>query len=270
MFLCPVCRNPLDDGGKTRACPNGHCYDRAAHGKYVNLLKTNRRGSADPGDSPEMCRARTRFLEKGYYTVLKNTLCDAVGRIPARTILDAGCGEGYYTSAVAETLRGNGSSAKLLGIDLSKTALRHAGKQCPEGEFAVASLFDLPLPDHSVDIILHLFAPMCAPEFRRVLREGGTLITVKPGADHLWGLKQALYEKPYPNDEEQAEYPDFQWMARSFAEDDITIDSSEDIRALYQMTPYAWKTAKEAAGRLLSMDTLTTKISFVLDMYLAV
>ena len=270
MFLCPVCGKPLDDGAKTRTCPNGHCYDRSAHGGYVNLLKTNRRGSAVPGDSPEMCRARTRFLEKGYYSALRDALCDAVSRIPSRRILDAGCGEGYYTAAVAETLRGNGSSAQILGVDLSKAALRRAGKRCPEAEFALASLFALPLADHAVDVVLHLFAPMCAPEFRRVLSEGGTLITVKPGSDHLWGLKQALYERPYPNDEEQAEYPDFQWMGRTFAEDEITIDCGEDIQALYQMTPYAWKTAKDAAERLRSLDTLTTKISFVLDLYLAV
>jgi len=169
-----------------------------------------------------------------------------------------------------KALRDIASPAKLLGVDLSKTALRHAGKQCPDGEFAVASLFDLPLPDHSIDVILHLFAPMCEQEFRRVLTGGGTLVTVKPGADHLWGLKEILYDKPYPNDEEEAEYEDFHWMGRIFAEDEITLSCNEDIRALYQMTPYAWKTAREAVGRLLSMETLETKISFLIDLYLAV
>ena len=270
MFLCPVCRKPLDDGAKTRACPSGHCFDRSAQGGYVNLLRTNRRGSADPGDSSEMCRARTRFLESGYYEVLRDTLCDTVSQFPSRYILDAGCGEGYYTTAVMKALRDIASPAKLLGVDLSKTALRHAGKQCPDGEFAVASLFDLPLPDHSIDVILHLFAPMCEQEFRRVLIGGGTLVTVKPGADHLWGLKEILYDKPYPNDEDEAEYEDFHWMGRIFAEDEITLRCNEDIRALYQMTPYAWKTAREAAGRLPSMETLETKISFLIDLYLAV
>ena len=59
-------------------------------------------------------------------------------------------------------------------------------------------------------------------------------------------------------------------MGRIFAEDEITLRCNEDIRALYQMTPYAWKTAREAAGRLLSMETLETKISFLIDLYLAV
>ena len=100
MFLCPVCHTPLDSGLKTRRCINGHCFDRAAQGGYVNLLPSNRRGSSLPGDSPAMCRARTLFLEKGYYGVLRDTLCDIVTQFPAAALLDAGCGEGYYTAAL--------------------------------------------------------------------------------------------------------------------------------------------------------------------------
>ncbi len=270
MFLCPVCGKPLDDGEKTRACPSGHCFDRSAQGGYVNLLRTNRRGSADPGDSPGMCRARTRFLENGYYEALRDAVSDTAAQFPARYILDAGCGEGYYTAAIARALRESGSSAKILGVDLSKAALRHAGKRCPDAEFAVASLFELPLPDRSADVITHLFAQMCAPEFRRVLVDGGALLTVKPGAEHLWGLKEALYDEPYPNDEEETVYDGFHWMGRVAVDDEITIRSREDLQALYQMTPYAWRTPKEAAGRLLARDTLTTKISFLIDLYLAV
>lgn len=270
MFLCPVCGGPLDDGAATRRCPKGHCYDRSARGGYVNLLRTNRRGSAAPGDSPEMCRARTHFLEKGYYAALRDTVSDLIVQFPARFILDAGCGEGYYTAAAARALKAAGSGARLLGVDLSKAALRHAGRACPDGEFAVASLFELPLPDHSVDVVLHLFAPMCETEFRRVLTGGGTLITVRPGAEHLWELKERLYDVPYPNDEEQAAYDGFQWMGRATVSDEVTIGSQEDLHALYQMTPYAWRTPKEAARRLLELPSLTVRLSFLTDLYLAV
>jgi len=270
MFLCPVCHTPLDSGLKTRRCINGHCFDRAAQGGYVNLLPSNRRGSSLPGDSPAMCRARTLFLEKGYYGVLRDTLCDIVTQFPAAALLDAGCGEGYYTAALAKAFHEAGKTVEILGIDLSTAALRHAGRQCPDGEFAVASLFELPLKDGSVDVITHLFAPMCEKEFRRVLSDGGTLVTVKPGAEHLWGLKESLYEKPYPNEEDEIVYDGFQWMGRIIADDEITVQTNEDLRALYQMTPYAWKTAKNAAEQLLSRDTLTTKIEFLIDLYMAV
>lgn len=270
MFLCPVCGKPLDDGKKTRRCPDGHCYDRSAQGGYVNLLRTNRRGSAEPGDSAEMCRARTRFLEQGYYEVLRDAISNLVTQFPARWILDAGCGEGYYTAAAAQALREAGSEARILGVDLSKAALRHAGKACPAGEFAVASLFELPLPDASVDVVMHLFAPMCEQEFRRVLSDGGALLTVKPGARHLWELKEVLYEEPYPNDEEEAEYDGFHWMGRVAVDDEVAIRSQEDLQALFQMTPYAWRTPREAAERLAKLDALTVRVEFLIDMYLAV
>ncbi len=270
MFLCPVCGKPLDDGEKARRCAKGHCFDRSAKGGYVNLLRTNRRGSAEPGDSPEMCRARTHFLGQGYYEALRDAVSDLTVQFPARCILDAGCGEGYYTAAVMQALQESGSNAHLAGVDLSKAALKHAGKACPAGEFAVASLFELPLPDRSVDVVLHLFAPMCEQEFRRVLTDGGALLTVKPGADHLWQMKEILYEEPYPNEETETEYEGFQWMGRVTVEDEVTIRSQEDLRALYQMTPYAWRTPKEAAARLFERSTLTVKLAFLIDMYAAV
>lgn len=270
MFLCPVCGEPLSDDAKTRTCPNGHCFDRSAQGGYVNLLKTNRRGSVTPGDNADMCRARTAFLEKGYYGVLRDTLVDLVPQFGAKILLDAGCGEGYYTAAMARALRESDPEAKILGVDISKAALRHAAKHCPEGEFAVASLFELPVPDHSVDMVTHLFAPMCEKEFRRVLTDGGVLITVRPGAEHLWGLKEVLYEEPYQNDEEETELEGFQFMSRIFAESEIHVRSNADIRALYQMTPYAWRTKQEAAEKLQDMELLTTKIAFLIDMYMAI
>lgn len=270
MFLCPVCGKPLDNDPKSRRCPAGHCFDRSAQGGYVNLLRTNRRGSAEPGDNPEMCRARTRFLEQGYYSSLRDAVSQLARQFPARYILDAGCGEGYYTADVAAALREGGSNAQILGADLSKAALRHAGKACPEGEFAVASLFELPLPNHSVDLVLHLFAPMCEKEFRRVLVKDGILLTAHPGARHLWEMKKILYEHPYPNKETAAKYRGFRWMGRSVVDDEITIRSQEDLQALFQMTPYAWRTAKDASKRLLDLNTLTVRTEFLIDIYRAI
>ena len=157
--------------------------------------------------------------------------------------------------------------ARLAGIDLSRYALRHAGRTCPEADFAIASLFDLPLADQSVDLVLHLFAPMCAPEFARVLRPGGTLLTVTPGARHLWGMKEVLYERPYENPTAVRELPGFSFVREVRVEDTITLTAPADIAALYHMTPYAWKTPRQAAERLLHLDTLTTEIAFQIHLY---
>ena len=172
LLTCPNCGKPLDLGTPTRRCANGHCFDRTAKGGYVHLLRQARRGSSDPGDSAEMCAARTRFLEGGWYLSLRERVAEEAMALRPADVLDAGCGEGWYTSALCEKL----TRSRICGIDLSKYALRHAGRTCPRAEFAVASIFELPLADASVDLVTHLFAPMADKEFCRVLRPGGQLI----------------------------------------------------------------------------------------------
>ena len=263
LLCCSVCGQPLTFDEKNARCPKGHCFDRAARGGYVHLLRQHRRGSGDPGDSAAMCQARTRFLEGIWYGPLRDTVAKLAADCAPRDILDAGCGEGWYTRAVLDAC----PDARLAGIDLSRYALRHAGRTCPRGDFAIASLFELPLADASVDLVLHLFAPMCAEEFARVLRPGGMLLTVTPGARHLWGMKEVLYQKPYENPTEIRELPGLTFEREVCVEDTITLSDPQDIAALYQMTPYAWKTPKEAADRLLHRDALTTPISFQIHLY---
>ena len=108
---------------------------------------------------------------------------------------------------------------------------------------------------------------MCAPEFARVLRPGGTLLTVTPGARHLWGMKEVLYERPYENPTAVRELPGFSFVREVRVEDTITLTDPADIAALYHMTPYAWKTPRQAAERLLHLDTLTTEIAFQIHLY---
>ena len=263
LLCCPVCGNPLTFAERSAYCKNGHTYDRAARGGYIHLLRQQRRGSSDPGDSTEMCQARTRFLEGGWYAPLRNQLAAQVKQLAPNDILDAGCGEGWYTHAISEAL----PHARIAGIDLSRYALRHAGRSCPQAVLAIASLFDLPLADQSVDLVLHLFAPMCAPEFARVLRKDGILLTVTPGARHLWGMKQVLYPVPYENPTAIRTLPGFVFEEEICVEGEITLKDCRDIAALYQMTPYAWKTPREAAERLLHLPELTTEISFQLHRY---
>lgn len=263
LLTCPNCGKPLDRGAPTRRCANGHCFDRTARGGYVHLLRQARRGSADPGDSSAMCQARTRFLEGNWYAPLRDRVAAEAAALAPHDVLDAGCGEGWYTRALCEALPG----ARVCGVDLSKYALRHAGRTCPAAEFAVASIFELPLADRSVDLVTHLFAPMADREFARVLRPGGHLMTVTPGARHLWGLKAALYEKPYENPTEVRALDGFDFVREITVEDTITLTDPRDIEALYQMTPYAWKTGKEAAARLLALPRLETEISFQIHLY---
>ena len=266
MLICPVCGKPLDNGEKTRRCPSGHAFDRAAKGGYIHLLRPGRKGSAVPGDSAEMCLMRTCFLEGGWYAPLRQAAAEAVRECAPRTLLDAGCGEGYYTEAMRAAQKESGGG-EMAGIDLSKAALRQAGRRCPDVELAVASLFHLPLADRSCDMIVSLFAPLCPEEFTRVLRAQGTLLTVTPSARHLWGLKEVLYAAPYENDTAAPVLKGLKHVNRQTLDYEITLDRPEAIEALFRMTPYAWKTGREGAARLLARDRLQTAVSFLLDFY---
>lgn len=223
-----------------------------------------RKGSDDPGDSSAMCQSRTRFLQSGYYAPLRQAVADQVVALRPKSVLDAGCGEGYYTAHVRQALP---KSTAMAGIDLSRYALRHAGRTCPDVHFAVASLFHLPVADASCDLVLHLFAPMCAEEFARVLQKDGYLLTVTPAPRHLWGLKQALYENPYENPEAVRELEGFTFVQETVVEDCIFLPNAQHIADLFTMTPYVWKTSKQAQERLFALPNLTTEIAFQLHLY---
>ena len=263
LFRCPVCAAPLTREERVYRCPNRHSHDISKEG-YTHLLMANQKNSAAPGDDKGMAAARRDFLSKDYYHPLLDALCSLVlshsGKTPA--ILDAGCGEGYYTAGVYQALVSAGKQPKMAGIDISKFILRTAAKREKAVEFAVASSYHLPLADESVDLLLNCFSPLALEEFLRVLKPGGTFLYVVPAADHLWELKQVLYDEPYPNEEKETPYEGFRYEAIVPVEDTITLESQTDIHNLFQMTPYYWKTPKSGSERLAALDTLTTRISF--------
>ena len=261
LFCCPICGSPLERETGRLACPRGHSYDQAREG-YVNLLPANRKHSDNPGDDRDMVQARTRFLDRGWYTPLREALCALA--LPqtqaAPVLLDAGCGEGYYTAALAEVSAKRGG--RIAGIDLSKAAVKKAARRCPTAEIAVASSYHLPLSDASVDCLVNCFSPLAAAEFRRVLRPGGRFLYVVPGPRHLWELKCLLYDAPYENEERLERYEGFSLETVTPIETRFTLPTSEDVQALFHMTPYTWKTPRESAARLAAVDRLTVTAQF--------
>ncbi len=256
LFVCPICGAALGRGAGRYACSGGHSFDIAREG-YVNLLPANRQHSKAPGDDGEMTAARTRFLSGGWYSPLREALCALVERYaPERpALLDAGCGEGWYTAALAQVSAARGG--RTAGVDLSKPAVKKAARQCPNGEIAVASVYHLPLGDGSVDVLTDCFSPLGLEEFYRVLKPGGIFLYVVPGPRHLWELKSVLYENPYENEEKREEYSGFRYIEVVPAETSFTLPGPQAIADLYRMTPYCWKTPKEGARRLAELNTLS-------------
>ena len=266
VFCCPLCGGGLIRGERGYSCGKGHCFDVAAAG-YTHLLPANKKNSKNPGDDKEMVAARAAFLDGGYYAPLRDALCRIVTEYAGQTpvVLDCGCGEGYYTAGVAQALQGK--SPKITGIDISKFAVRRAAKRVPEGEFAVASAYHLPLPEGTVDVLLNVFSPLSVEEFHRVLKPNGIFAYVVPSSQHLWEMKEILYEAPYENPVKQENYPGFAWLEKREVRFTASLRSGADIMALFGMTPYAWKTPKAGVERLRTLETLETQIGFDLHVY---
>lgn len=268
LFVCPLCSEPLERGEKAYLCPKRHCFDIAADG-HTYLLPVNRRNSLSPGDDPEMSRARRDFLSAGFYEPLLQALCDAINERTGDSpkILDAGCGDGYYTVGIFRSLCEKGKRPVTAGTDISKHIIRYAAKRDKRIEFAVASSYDLPLADGSLDVLLNCFSPLAVDEFRRVLRPGGYFIYVVPAAYHLWELKTAIYDEPYPNTEKEIPYEGFEYDTVIPVDGKITLPTQKDIQNLFHMTPYSWKTSRSDAQKLSGYESLTTGISFRIHIF---
>ncbi len=284
LLTCPVCHKPLEFGEKKARCEAGHMFDLAREG-YVNLLRSSKAGDT-MGDPKQQARSRRDFLDKGYYQPLRDKLVELVGELagaPAGPLgctsrapqdapggqaprgdlplLDICCGEGYYTSAL-----GSVPGVSAYGFDLAKEMVRLAAKR-GRATYFVANLKAIPVPDASVAVATHLFAPFNETEFARILRPGGALLTVIPGERHLFGLKQALYDTPYLNDEKLPACSSLELVGTTKVAADITLTCPDDIEAVFQMTPYYYRTSARDKGKLAGLQTLDTPIEFVIAQY---
>ena len=264
LLICPVCSDALSKGEHTYSCPNGHSFDIASSG-YCNLLIRNR-GGEWIGDNRQMVAARRSFLDSGAYAPLRDAVCsrvcDILCGISAPRIVDAGCGEGYYTRAISQSLSGRPFS--MVGMDISKSATQYAARRDKLTAYITASCFDMPIKSGCADLILSLFAPSAPEEFYRVLSPAGHVLMVVPGAEHLLELKQAVYDNAYLNREEKHSLSGFSVSDRQSVCYPVELTSREQIQALFSMTPYCHRTPKSGLERLNRLEHLHTTLSFLL------
>lgn len=267
ILICPVCGKKLDLSGKSYICPERHCFDIAKSG-YVNLLLSKHAGKTVHGDNKLMVQARRNFLEGGYYSPLRDELCTMVMRnFRGGIILDAGCGEGYYTTAISAKLNQSEIAAKMYGIDISKIAVEMAAKRRDNIVYSTASVFHIPVCGNSCDMIVTLFAPYCGEEFRRILKPDGIMIMAIPSEEHLWEMKQAIYDIPYKNKVKPYDLEGFRLVENKRITYRIKLRSQEDIQSLFSMTPYFYRTAADQKRRLERFDDLETTVDFELLAY---
>ena len=265
MLICPNCGLDLTEQGCSMKCEKGHSFDIAAAG-YCNLLVGSKPGDYI-GDSKEMVMARRRFLDSGAYEPLRSALCALVleeSPEGSAAVLDAGCGEGYYTGAVAKALKESGRELKMVGVDISKSATAYAAKRDKLCRYVTANSYKLPVKDRSADIILSLFAPAPAGEFARILAHGGKVIMAVPGTEHLWELKEAIYDEPYKNDEDKHSLEGFRLSRREKLSYKAVVEGKDNVQALFSMTPYIHRTGRESMDRLRAIENIELTLSFVL------
>ncbi len=265
VLSCPVCGSELYREGGSLYCRGGkkHCFDIAASG-YVNLCP----GRASGGDDKRAVRSRTEFLNLGYYAPIAQKLCELLSDCGEDScIVDAGCGEGYYTNAIAAA-----TGAQVLGFDLSKDAIIAASKSASRlglanASFFVGGIYNLPLHDGCADALVNIFAPCAESEFSRVLAPHGRLIEVVAGKNHLLGLKRAVYDTVYTN-EPRADMPKNMRLAESHTLSyTIELNSPKAIRSLFSMTPYSYRTSERDMQRLLSLESLATEVEVDIYVY---
>lgn len=225
-------------------------------------------GHTAGGDSKEAVRARRDFLSLELYRPAADALADILAEyLDADTsVVDAGCGEGYYTSIIAK------KGFSVSGVDISRHAAEAAAKRAAacgidHGFFCVGSVYELPFFDESADAVVNVFAPCAESEFCRVLRHGGILAVVYAGPDHLMGLKKAIYDNPHGNDERADMPKSMELLGEKRIKFEITVEKQENIQNLFAMTPYYWRTSVSDSEKLKSLEELTTEIDIKIAIY---
>ncbi len=269
VLACPVCSCSLilTEDGKSAACTGvrRHLFDFASAG-YLNLYASRASG----GDGGECVGARTAFLSKGYYEKISDSVNALLGKYTSDDayVLDAGCGEGYYTNRMAK-----GTNRKVFGFDLAKPAINTAAKSAKrEGDgnafFGVASAYSLPVISGSMNAVTTIFAPCAEEEYARVLADGGILLLVGAAEEHLIDLKRAVYDSVYKN-EGRRDLPSelFELLEEQRLTYTIELPTNADIQNLFAMTPYYYHTSAKDKEKLASLSSLCTKVDVELFIY---
>ena len=261
-LLCPICGEVLIKQDKCFRCEKGHSFDIARQG-HVNLLPVQHKRSLNPGDTAEQVVSRRAFLDGGFYAPIQRTLCTmAKDHGCTGPILDIGCGEGYYSTRLAAAL-----DCGLVGLDISKEAVRCAAGRHKNALWLCASAARLPVADGSAGLVASLFALTVPEEFHRVLRPDGAYIQVLAAPDHLLGLKNIIYpaltEKPKDS---TPELPGFRLEKSVPVRFSFRVEGQQ-VQNLLSMTPHVYRISKEGAARLAATAVLEDTASCVINLY---
>ena len=235
-FACPICRENLTLVESSLKCENRHSFDLAKFG-YVNLAPQIKQSA---NYDKENFQNRQQILEAGFYQAILEAVSDLLSNSKnAKTILDIGCGEGFYSRKLQE----RHPDKTFYAFDISKDSVQIAAKSEPNWavNWFVGDLARLPIKDASMDILLDIFSPANYGEFRRVLSKDGILIKVIPTENHLKEIRQKVQDqltnKDYSNQNIKNHFQEhFTILSSQTASLTKTI-TADQLQALLSMSP---------------------------------
>lgn len=235
-FACPICQENLTLVETSLKCNNRHSFDLAKFG-YVNLAPQIKQSA---NYDKENFQNRQQILEAGFYQAILEDISDLLASSKTtKTILDIGCGEGFYSRKLQERY----PDKTFYAFDISKDSVQIAAKSEPNWSvnWFVGDLARLPIKDASMDILLDIFSPANYGEFRRVLSKDGILIKVIPTENHLKEIRQKVQDqltnKDYSNQDIKNHFQEhFTILSSQTASLTKTI-TAEQLQALLSMTP---------------------------------
>lgn len=253
-MICPKCHKDLYRIDKVYKCENNHSYDISKYG-YVNLLlsKTN------CGDCLDSTNARIQFLNNGYYKPLSECIENILLEHNCHDILDCGCGVGYYANEMKNKF-------SITGIDISKDAILIASKKDKISSYIVCSSSLIPIKENSFDAAYVIFAPLFWQSIANVSKNGALLIVVTPNTNHLYEIKDFLYENPYLNEEPNLSNDLYTLNEEKILTYKKVIDR-DNLFNLIMMTPYMYKTKKESIEKINSLESLEVTIDFRISIF---
>lgn len=266
-IVCPVCRAPLYQEGGSLYCSGErkHCFDVAKSG-YVNLQKPGKMSNATAGDDGGMVKARRDFLKTGLYDGISDGAADALkkhaGEVPA--FIDAGCGEGYHTNRIYDRL----CAQYGIGFDASKHAADRASKMRGERNlfFAAGNIFSMPVEDGAADAVFSLFAPVAPEEFSRVLNDEGYLLVCSSGENHLLEMRKIIYDEVRISPALSSVPDGFELVGREENSYMVNV-GGEDLKNLFLMTPFSYRTPEKGREKLYSTDKLDITVQVQYSIY---
>lgn len=235
-FACPICQENLTLLETNFKCCNRHSFDLAKFG-YVNLAPQIKQSA---NYDKENFQNRQQILEAGFYQAILDAVSDLLASSKTTTtILDIGCGEGFYSRKLQESH----SEKTFYAFDISKDSVQIAAKSEPNWavNWFVGDLARLPIKDASMDILLDIFSPANYGEFRRVLSKDGILIKVIPTENHLKEIRQRVQDqltnKEYSNQDIKEHFQEHFTILSSQSASLTKTITAEQLQALLSMTP---------------------------------